>query len=94
MHGHKISKRTIEVDKDKIEVIEKLPLPVSVKGIPSFFVHTGFYRHFIKDLSEISNPLCNLCDKKLKFDFHEVYMKDFEGLIDRLVSAPITMSLD
>jgi len=42
--GHKISKRGIEVDKAKIEVIDKLPPPVNVKGIRSFLVHAGFYR--------------------------------------------------
>ena len=32
MLGHKISKDGIEVDKAKIEVIDKLPPPTSVKG--------------------------------------------------------------
>nr|GFA01623.1 reverse transcriptase domain-containing protein [Tanacetum cinerariifolium] len=31
--GHKISKKGIEVDKAKIEVISKLPHPTTVKGI-------------------------------------------------------------
>nr|GEX50242.1 reverse transcriptase domain-containing protein [Tanacetum cinerariifolium] len=34
--GHKISKKGIEVDKSKIEVISKLPHPTTVKGIRSF----------------------------------------------------------
>ena len=34
--GHQISARGIEVDKEKIEAIEKLPPPSSVKGIRSF----------------------------------------------------------
>ena len=34
--GRKISIRGIEVDKAKIEAIEKLPPPLSVKGIRSF----------------------------------------------------------
>nr|GEZ48227.1 reverse transcriptase domain-containing protein [Tanacetum cinerariifolium] len=37
--GHKISKKGIEVDKAKIEVISKLPLPTTVKGIRSFLRH-------------------------------------------------------
>ena len=31
--GHKISVRGIEVDKEKIDIIEKLPPPMNVKGI-------------------------------------------------------------
>ena len=36
--GHRISARGIEVDRAKIEAIEKLPPPSSVKGIRSFFM--------------------------------------------------------
>ena len=39
--GHRISARGIEVDKAKIEAIEKLPPPV--KSIRSFLGHAGFY---------------------------------------------------
>ncbi|XP_037497547.1 uncharacterized protein LOC119371449, partial [Jatropha curcas] len=46
--GYKISEKGIKVDKVKIEVIEKLPPPNSVKGVRSFLGHAGFYRRFIK----------------------------------------------
>ncbi|GJW45252.1 reverse transcriptase domain-containing protein [Tanacetum coccineum] len=37
--GHKISKKGIEADKAKIDVIAKLPHPTTVKGIRSFLGH-------------------------------------------------------
>ncbi len=61
--GHRISKEELEVDKAKVESIEKLPPPTSIKAIRSFLGHAGFYRRFIKDFSKISKPLCNLLEK-------------------------------
>jgi hypothetical protein len=52
--GHKVSTCGIEVDKAKIEVIEQLPPPTNMQGIRSFLGHAGFYRHFIKNFSQIA----------------------------------------
>ena len=54
--GYKISERGIEVDRAKVETIEKMPYPRDVKGIRSVLAHAGFYRRFIKDFSKISKP--------------------------------------
>ncbi|GJS38970.1 reverse transcriptase domain-containing protein, partial [Tanacetum coccineum] len=40
--GHKISKKGIEVDKAKVDVIAKLPHPTTVKGVRSFLGHAAF----------------------------------------------------
>jgi hypothetical protein len=50
--GHRVSGRGIEVDRAKIEAIEKLPYPRDIRGIRSFLGHVGFYRSFIKDFSK------------------------------------------
>ena len=67
--GHKISPNGIEVDRAKVEIIEKLPSPISIKDIRSFLGHVGFYRKFIKDFSKISKPLSNLFIKDVPFVF-------------------------
>ena len=67
--GHRISARGIEVDKAKIEAIEKLPPPSSVKGIRSFLGHVEFYRRFIKDFSQIAKLLSNLLVQGTPFEF-------------------------
>lgn len=41
--GHLILARGIEIDKAKIQVIDKLPPPASVKGIRNLLGHVGFY---------------------------------------------------
>jgi hypothetical protein len=45
---HKISAKGIEVDQAKIEVIEKLPPPVNVKGVRSFLGHAGWFEDKIQ----------------------------------------------
>jgi hypothetical protein len=66
---HKISERGIEVDRAKVEAIDKMPCPRDVKGIRSILGHDGFYRRFIKHFSKISKPLTNLLRKDVPFFF-------------------------
>ncbi|KAJ9563430.1 hypothetical protein OSB04_008590 [Centaurea solstitialis] len=92
--GHLISKRGIEVDRAKLEVIEKLPEPTTVKGIRSFLGHAGFYRRFIKDFSKISKPLCLLLQQDHAFDFNEECRIAFNILKKALVTAPVVVTPD
>ncbi|KAL4383654.1 hypothetical protein GQ457_15G018670 [Hibiscus cannabinus] len=92
--GHKISSKGIEVDKAKVEIIEKLPPPTNVKGIRSFLSHAGFYRRFIKDFSKISKPLCNLLQQNQPFVFYKECQSAFEELKMRLISAPVVVPPD
>jgi hypothetical protein len=58
--GHVISERGIEVDKAKVETVEKLPPLTDVKSLRSFLGHAGFFWRFIKDLLKITKPLTHL----------------------------------
>ena len=92
--GHWNSERGIEVDKAKIDTIEKLPPPSSMKGIRSFLGHAGFYKRFIKDFSKIVKPLPNLLIQGAPFEFHDQCLKAFFFLKEKLVSAPIVVASD
>src|SRR4051812_19594416 len=87
--GHKICERGIEVDKAKIEAIERMPYPRDIKGIRSFLGHASFYRRFIKDFSKTSRPLTNLLQKDVPFVFDEDCKEAFEVLKKALITAPI-----
>ena len=89
--GHKISPIVIEVDRAKVEIIEKLPPPNSIR---SFLGHARFYRRFIKDFSKISKPLSNLLIKDVPFDFSDECKQAFETLKNALVNAPIMLAPD
>jgi hypothetical protein len=83
--GHLVSERRIEVDRAKIEVIEKLPPPINVKGIHSFPGHAGFYQRLIKDFSRIARPLTNLLAKDAPFKFIDECLKSFRILKQALI---------
>nr|GEY58699.1 reverse transcriptase domain-containing protein [Tanacetum cinerariifolium] len=90
--GHKISKKGIEVDKAKIEVISKLPHPTTIKGIRSFLGHAGFYRRFIKDFSKVSRPMTHLLEKNTLFVFSNNCVQAFQTLKEKLTEAPILIA--
>jgi len=92
--GHKVSERGIEVDRAKIEVIEKLPPPTNVKDIRSFLGYAGFYRRFIKDFSQIARPLTSLLAKDAPFIFNDECHTTFQILKKALISTPIIQPPD
>ena len=87
--GHIISKKGIEVDKAKIEMISKFPSPTNVKIMRQFLGHAGFYRRFIMDFSKITKPLYKLLEKDAKFMWDEDCQRSFEELKAHLTTAPI-----
>ncbi|RVW19625.1 Retrovirus-related Pol polyprotein from transposon opus [Vitis vinifera] len=87
--GHIISKKGIEVDKAKVELIVKLPSPTTIKGVRQFLGHVGFYRRFIQDFSKLSKPLCEHLAKDAKFIWDERCQKSFDQLKQFLTTAPI-----
>ncbi|PKI48643.1 hypothetical protein CRG98_030971 [Punica granatum] len=90
--GHKGSKKWIEVDRAKVEIIEKLSLPTSAKGVRNFLRYAGFYRRFIKNFSKISRPLCNLLEKDSAFVFDDSCLQAFNLLKEKLTSAPVIVA--
>ena len=92
--GHHVSGRGIKVGRAKIQIIEKLPPPTSVKGVRSFLGHSGFYRRFIQDFSKVSKPLSNLLMQGVPFEFNKPCMNAFELMKKKLTSAPIVVAPD
>ena len=87
--GHVASSRRIELDKAKVDTIQSLPYPTSVREVRSFLGHAGFYRRFIKDFSKIALPLYKLLQKDVAFEFDEACKKAFDKLKELLTSTPV-----
>lgn len=69
--GHFVPGRCIEVDKAKVNIIANLPAPNSIKQLIWFLGHAGFYRRFVKDLAEIAQPMTQLLQNDMPWEFGE-----------------------
>ena len=90
--GHIVSSKGLEVDKAKIEVIQNLPLPGTVRDLRSFLGHVGFYRRFIQDFAKVSKPLTILLCKDKDFIIDKEGKRTFTILKQALIEAPILQS--
>ena len=79
----------VEVDGEKVEVIERLPLPIFIKGWRSFLRDVAFYRRYINDFKKIAHLLYKLLENECKFYFDESCLKAFGEFKEKLVSSPI-----
>ncbi|GJR75206.1 reverse transcriptase domain-containing protein [Tanacetum coccineum] len=80
------------VDRAKVDVIAKLPHPTTVKGVPSFLGHAGFYRRFIQDFLKIAHPMTHLLEKETLFFFSKECIESFNTLKIKLTEAPILIA--
>ena len=87
--GHVVLSRGIEVDKAKVDTIQSLRYPISVREVCFFLGHAGFYCRFIKDFSKIALPLCKLLQNDVAFEFDEACKKAFDKLKELLTSTPV-----
>ena len=87
--GHLVSGKGFEVDKTKIEVIQNLPLPATLRDLQSFLGHVGFYRRFIRDFAEVSKLLSTLLCKDKDFFIDKEGENTFEILKLAFIKAPI-----
>ena len=76
--GHIVSADGIEVDPDKITLIENFPRPQTVRGVRSFYGLANYYGRAIASFAEIASPLSKLL-KKLEVDVSPIWDKHCEG---------------
>ena len=92
MLEHLVSGKKLEVDKAKIEVIQNLPLPATLRDLWYFLGHIGFYQRFIRDFVEVSKPLTTLLSKDKEFFIDKEGERAFEMLKLAFIEAPILKS--
>jgi hypothetical protein len=67
---------------------------MSIKGVRSFLGFANFYRRFIKDFSDLVQPLTDLTHKDRHFTWSPEADKAFERLKAIFISAPALAQFD
>ena len=78
--GHIIFANGIYVDPQKVETVLNLERHTSVTKVRSFLGLVSYYRHFIKDFSNIATPLHYLTRKRVKVEWDDKCKKSFQEL--------------
>ena len=86
-----ISEGELCMDPVKLKAVRKWPRLKTVKDIQKFLGFCNFYRHFVKNYSELARPLFDLTKKGEPFVWTEHQDTAFTGLQDALTSSPVLL---
>eukprot|EP00253_Pinus_taeda_P029141 PITA_29141 len=84
MLGHTISQQGLQVDPNKISIIQRVPPLQKVRDVWSFLGLAGYYRRFIKDFSKLASPLFGLLGKDDEFIWTDNYQEALDALKGKL----------
>ena len=87
--GHKITRKGVAPDPNKIEKVASWPTPISTREVQCFLGFASYYRRFIQDFAQIAKPLHRLTERGATFKWSSECQSAFEELRRRLTSAPV-----
>eukprot|EP00253_Pinus_taeda_P029423 PITA_29423 len=82
--GYTISQQGLQVDPNKIAIIQKVPPPQKVRDVRSFLGLAGYYRRFFKDFSKLASLLFGLLGKDVEFIWIDNCQEALDELKDKL----------
>ena len=87
--GHEISGNGVRPEPTKVESIQNIKTPSTVKQVRSFLGLVGFYRQFIQNFAEIAQPLTQLTRKFCRFKWNPDCQRAFDTLKQRLCETVV-----
>ena len=89
--GHQVNQKRVSPDPAKVEAVQNISSPTSLKEVHSFPGLTGYYRRFIPHYATIAQLLTKLTSKEYynRFEWSKECQAAFEKLKHLLCSAPI-----
>jgi hypothetical protein len=79
----------VKMDKSKVQTIHDGPHPHNVCEVQSFLSFANFYRHFIRNYSNIVIPLTRLTRKTNRWDWTTPCQNAFDALKEAFTTAPV-----
>ena len=67
--GHIISESGVEVDPEKVRVVERMKKPSSLKDVRAFLGLVGYYQKFIPGFGKTAEPLYSFLNRPNKFEW-------------------------
>ena len=87
--GHVTSAQGIQVDPQKVTIVENWEQPRTVTEVRSFLSLVDYYRRFVRDFLVIALPLTGLIRKKVRFEWDENCEQSFQQLKYYLTHTPV-----
>jgi hypothetical protein len=87
--GYIVGRDGLKVDPEKMKVLKKMPPPRNVGEVRRFTGLASYYRRFIKDYADISEPLSRLTKKNEEWRWGEEQQQAYESIIKSLTEPPV-----
>jgi len=87
--GHRITDEGVKPDPQKIQCVQKFPVPNNVREVKTFLGLSGYYRRFIQNYRQIAKPLTTLLKKDTPYKWDDLCQQSFETLKNCLTQAPV-----
>ena len=87
--GFIVTSSGVKPCQDKVEAIRTLGPPTNVKECRSFVVLCSYYRRFVPNFANISEPIVALTKKHARFKWSEECQKAFEYMKESLTVIPL-----
>ena len=87
--GFIISEGKVGMDPKKIAGIADWPVPTTLKQLRSFLGFGNYYRHFIRNYSDVARPLNELLKKDTPYDWTQERDNCFNDMKRRFTTKPV-----
>lgn len=92
--GHIISSEGIGPNPEKVEAVQRFPVPATVKTVRQFLGLASYYCRFIPSFAKVASPLHTLTRQDVPFCWTMSCQNAFQQLKDALVSSPVLVYPD